>query len=161
MSISQEEAIRLFQMKKLPVKSIAFVYPHEGEKIEIELQSQDKRFSFSADINRSGNKAKKFILQNRTNKVYILRRLDFIGSPHRNPPEEIEDEFLSQYAGKEIQCPHLHIYQEGFNDKWAIPLSDVIDFKINNEDDLYEIMKKFFNYCNIDQLKFQPLGLFQ
>ena len=35
-------------------------------------------------------------------------RLDLDGPPHRNPDEA------------EIPCPHLHIYSEGFGDKWAM-----------------------------------------
>lgn len=32
------------------------------------------------------------------------------GAPHRNP------------EGEEIDSPHLHLYREGFGDKWAIPV---------------------------------------
>ena len=36
-------------------------------------------------------------------------RLDIEGPPHRNPD------------GQEVPCPHLHIYREGYGDKWAVP----------------------------------------
>jgi hypothetical protein len=36
-------------------------------------------------------------------------RLDLDGPPHRNPDDE------------EIPWPHLHVYREGYGDKWASP----------------------------------------
>jgi len=50
--------------------------------------------------------------QNRGRAVVVLLRLDLKGSPLRNPNDEV------------IPCPHLHIYREGFGDKWAYPLAE-------------------------------------
>ncbi len=30
--------------------------------------------------------------------------------------------YLAPYNRQTIQCPHLHLYVEGFMDKWAIPI---------------------------------------
>jgi len=73
------------------------------------------------------------ILQN----VVILARLDFGGAPHRNPDSE------------EIACPHLHLYREGYGDKWAVPLPTEIFTDIN---DFERTLDEFMKYCNVATL---------
>jgi hypothetical protein len=48
--------------------------------------------------------------------------------------------------GEEIACPHIHIYREHYEDKWAIPLDKVI---VTNETDLVQVLIDFFTYNNI------------
>ena len=60
------------------------------------------------DVTRAQIKLTKATYQNRARQAIILMRLDLDGPPHRNPDET------------EIPRPHLHIYREGFGDKWAI-----------------------------------------
>ena len=160
MSLIQQEADDLFSMRKVQIRELSLTFPEDGTKLEIELCSEDKRYTFQADINRKGNKFKKLIYQNRTSKIYVLRRLDFIGSPHCNPSVEIENKLFSKYLNTDIPCPHIHFYIEGFNDKWAVPLQEIMDIKINENDDAFTIMEKFFRYCNIEIPKFKPIGLF-
>lgn len=77
----------------------------------------------------------------------ILLRLDINGPPHTNPD------------GEEISSNHLHIYREGFEDSWAIPIPSNI-FK--NTTDLVQILIEFLEYCkvvNIGQLSIQG-GIF-
>jgi hypothetical protein len=83
--------------------------------------------------------------QNRGRQVVVLIRLDFGGAPHRNPD------------GKEIACPHLHLYQEGFGDKWAI---EVPKDKFPNIADLWQTLQDFMRYCNIVEPPFIKRGLF-
>jgi hypothetical protein len=64
----------------------------------------------------------------------VLVRLDFGGSPHRNPD------------GEEITCPHLHVYQEGFGDKWAVPIPQD---KFSDCGNLRQTLDEFMRYCNI------------
>jgi len=72
-------------------------------------------------------------------------RLDIGGAPHRNPD------------GEEIPCPHLHIYREGFGDKWAVLAPEA---HYSNLDDLYRTLEDFMRHCNIvEPPKIQP-GLF-
>ena len=160
MSLTQDEAESLFKMKKTQVRELSLTFPEDGSKIEIELCSEDRRYNFQADINRHGHRLRKLIYQNRTGKVFVLRRLDFIGSPHSNPSNEPYDEHLKKYMNNDIPCPHVHLYIEGYNDKWAVPLADILDLKIEDTDDAYNIMENFFRYCNIDIPEFKPIGLF-
>ena len=68
--------------------------------------------------------------------MIVLVRLDFNGPPHRNPD------------GTDILCPHLHIYREGYGDKWAIALPKA---KFSNETDPWVMLQDFMNYCNIEE----------
>lgn len=66
--------------------------------------------------------------------VVVLVRLDLGGAPHRNPDDE------------EVPVPHLHVYREGYGDKWAVPVP-VSAFR-----DLSDIMialDDFLRFCNI------------
>ncbi len=155
MELTQEEAKRLFELPKHFFNEFKLTFPSEGEKLTLECYSKDKRYIFQADIDRKGYIKPKLKFQNRYNKIFILRRLEIIGTPHKNPPDCLGFDFLKKYENLDIPCPHLHIYYEGFNDKWAIPLSDVIELNIPATETPYGIMTKFFNYCNIEIPNFE------
>ncbi len=105
--ISQAEADALIAMEKHFVYENDWTFPAAGERLALELNSTDKRESFALDITRSQIKLTKATYQNRARQAIVLMRLDLDGPPHRNPD------------GQDIPCPHLHIYREGFADKWA------------------------------------------
>jgi hypothetical protein len=86
------------------------------------------------DVTRGQIKLTKATFQNRVRAVIILIRLDLAGPPHRNPD------------GVEIPCPHLHIYREGYGDKWAIPAPLAI---YSNTLDLFSTFETFMQECNI------------
>ena len=73
--------------------------------------------------------------------MVILARLDFGGAPHRNPD------------GEEIASPHLHVYREGFGDKWAFP---VPTDTFTDLADLWRTLQNFMHYCNIVELPGDP-----
>ncbi|MDG6271690.1 DUF6978 family protein [Glaesserella parasuis] len=72
--------------------------------------------------------------QTRARKAIVLVRLDIEGPPHRNPD------------GEEIICPHIHLYREGYGDKWAYPLPDELKSVLDRP---YELLDKFMDYCHI------------
>src|SRR5579862_5566409 len=108
-NIDQAEADALIEMEKRFVVEEDWTFPAEGQQRGLELTSIDKRENFMLDVTRSRIKLTKATYQNRVRSAIILMRLDLDGPPHRNPD------------GLEIPCPHLHIYKEGYGDKWAIP----------------------------------------
>ena len=63
-----------------------------------------------------------------------MARLDFGGAPHRNPDDQ------------EIECPHLHIYREGYGVRWAMPLP-VGDF--TDASDPWMLLIEFMKFVNI------------
>lgn len=116
--ISQSDADFFFEMEKFPESDRLFIFPNSGEKLTILFTSEDKRENFHFDISRGSISIKKITYQSRARKVCILRRLDLDGPNHVNPEvEAVPLNFLEPYNGKEIPCPHLHIYVEGFGER--------------------------------------------
>jgi hypothetical protein len=142
--ITQAEADSLIAMEKRFVDDKDWTFPAAGQRIGHGLTSVDKRENFMLDVTRAQIKLTKATYQNRARQAIILMRLDIDGSPHRNPD------------GSDIPCPHLHIYREGFGDKWAIaaPLD-----RYTNTLDLFSTCEAFMQHCNITGSKMQP-GLF-
>jgi len=147
MSLNNSEAKILFEQRKICVKKSSINFPAIGEFISLDLESSDGRFQFQLDINRKTFNPMKITYQNRYNKVYVLRRLDF-GGGHKNPPENPPTAIFHGYEGAILKEPHMHFYFEGFSDKWALPLTELSD-KFSDKSDFYEIMEEFFVYCNI------------
>lgn len=151
MNLSNEDAVNLFKLRKIPADNIIVEFPIHGEAIEIELKSPDGRYLFQADVNRKfPYNNTKTTYQLRHNKVVHIRRLDFNGG-HENPPGPAPLPELIKYEGmKFVNKNHMHLYVEGWGDKWAIPLEDLSELNISESDDLYEKMEKFFKYCTIE-----------
>ena len=109
LDIPQAEADALIAMEKQCVEAKSLLFPEPGGRLAIALASLDKRENFTLDVTRGQIKLTKATYQNRARQALILMRLDLDGPPHRNPDDQ------------EIPCPHLHIYREGYGDKWAFP----------------------------------------
>ena len=143
--ITQVEADKLIEMEKRFVDEEDWTFPAPGQRIAVALTSLDRRENFMLDVTRAQITLTKATYQNRARQAIILMRLDLGGPPHRNPD------------GEEILCPHLHVYKEGFGDKWAIaaPLD-----RYGNARDLFSTCEAFLRHCNITgPSKMQP-GLF-
>jgi hypothetical protein len=144
-NLPQAEADALIAMEKKRADETEWSFPNPGERISIPLTSSDKRENFMLDVTRAQIKLTKATYQNRARQAIVLMRLDLDGPPHRNPD------------GIEIPCPHLHIYHEGYGDKWAMPAP--ID-KYPKTTDLFSTFEAFMKHCNIaDPPKIQK-GLF-
>ena len=103
-----------------------------------DLSSLDQREFFLLDISRCRLNFKKIRFQNRSRIVNILARVDLVGAPHRNPDGEI------------LECPHIHIYREGYNDKWAYQISNFIT--IRDTSNIVSSLEDFAVFCNIINL---------
>ena len=143
--LSQTEADELIAMEKQRVDDKQWDFPAPGERLAIPLTSTDKRENFVLDITRSQVKLTKATYQNRARQVIILMRLDLDGRPHRNPNDE------------EIPCPHLHVYREGYGDKWAVPAPTDTYVDTTN---LGLTCDAFMKHCNIVVPPDIRLGLF-
>ncbi|MGA2595314.1 MAG: hypothetical protein ABSH32_35935 [Bryobacteraceae bacterium] len=133
-NLTQDEADKLMTMEKRAVDEKEWLFPAPGDRVAIPLTSLDKRESFVLDVTRAQIKLTKATFQNRARVVIILMRLDLDGPPHRNPDDE------------EIPCPHLHIYREGYGDKWAIPAPVS---RYTDTLDLFSTCEAFMQQCNI------------
>jgi hypothetical protein len=144
-NLTQDEADLLIAMKKYKVNDERWDYPGLGGSISVPLVSEDKRENFILDIYRGKIDLVKGTYQNRSRQVVVLVRLDFGGHPHRNPD------------GQDVLSPHLHVYREGYGDKWAAPVPQE---KFPNIADLWQTMHDFMLYCNIVEQPNLNKGLF-
>jgi hypothetical protein len=136
-NLTQAEADALIALEKRAVDEREWNFPNPGDSISVPLTSTDRREHFFLDIRRGRIDLAKGTYQNRGRQVVVLVRLDFGGAPHRNPD------------GEEINSPHLHIYREGFGDKWAIPVP-VSWF--SDLSDRWATLNDFMRYCNITEV---------
>lgn len=144
-NLSQAEANALIAMEKQRADENRNDFPVVGQSLTLPLHSFDKREQFLLDLNRGRIDLLKVKMQNRGRQVVVLIRLDLGGAPHRNPD------------GEEITAPHLHIYREGYGDKWAIP---VPPDSFQGVGDLWATLQDFMRYCNITQPPHIERGLF-
>jgi len=132
--LTQAEADALLAVNKQRIDDKQWDYPDLGGRVMVPLISVDKREQFSLDRQRGRVALTKGTYQNRGRQNVILARLDFGGAPHRNPD------------GEEVGSPHLHLYREGYGDKWAYPVP--ID-RFADVEDAWRLLEDFLSYCNI------------
>ncbi len=126
--ITQHDADFFFGMEKFREEEKEYEFPSSGGKLIIPFISANKHESFLFDIYRGSIKISKVTFQNRVRKAYILRRLDIDSSSHLNPEvDTVPLSILEPFNGQEIQAPHLHLYVEGFGEKWAVPAALFLD----------------------------------
>lgn len=147
MTITQPEADALIQLRKRPQSDDSIELPDMGGKIGVPLISLDEKESFDLDIRRGRIDLRKGTSQLRTQQIVILLRLDYNGRPHRNPD------------GSEIGCSHLHIYREGYADKWAIELPTATGIFLNLNDH-WQTLQDFLQYCSVENTSNFRRGLF-
>lgn len=134
--LTQIEADALIATPKVKIDSIETNYPDPGGSIIIPLVSEDRRDNFFLDISRGRIDLRKGKYQSRAHHVVVLLRLDFGGAPHQNPD------------GNVISCPHLHVYKEGYGDKWAIPAPAD---SFSDTTALWRTLEEFMDFCNVTE----------
>lgn len=144
-NLTQSEADVLIAMEKHRANEEHNGFPMGGQSLILPLCSPDKREQFLLDLSRGRIDLLKVKMQTRGRQVVVLVRLDLGGAPHRNPDDE------------EISSPHLHVYREGFGDKWAIPIPAN---RFRDTTDLWVTLEDFLRFCNVTQSPHIERGLF-
>jgi hypothetical protein len=144
-NLTQAEADALIAMEKHRVNEDRSDFPMGGQSVVLPLQSPDRREHFLLDLSRGRIDLLKAKMQKRGRQVVVLVRLDLGGAPHRNPDDE------------EIASPHLHVYREGYGDKWAIP---VPADRFRNVADIWTTLEDFLRFCNVTRPPHIERGLF-
>ena len=146
--LSQAQADSLRTMPKRLLTPGGIGLPSAGDRMTWEAESLDHREKFLIDANRRG----KIVLhrctyQERYRVVDILARLDVGGTLHTNPNvEKVPLAMFFDFNGITLPCPHLHVYVEGFDDRWAIPAPKK---NFPNIGDLTATLESFLRYCGI------------
>lgn len=146
MLISQAEADMLIAMEKQRISDENIeLLALTPLNLNINLISMDYKEEFVLSIWRSFFSLQKSSFRNFAKKTITLVRVDLGGRPHRNPD------------GEEIGCPHIHIYREGFGDKWAFELPTE---KFSDPSNFLTTHRDFLSYCNITRPPNFVSGLF-
>lgn len=134
--LPQSRADSLIAMPKRRISDTVWDYPVGGSSVAIPLESMDGAESFLLDLWTSKYSLRKRTYQNRFSRAIILVRLDIHTRPHRNPDNTM------------IASPHIHIYKEGFGDRWA---EAVPRDRFRDLDDPLKTLTDFMDFCNIVQ----------
>jgi len=143
--LSQADADALIAMPKRATDDREYDFPGPGNRLVLPLTSLDRREDFLLDITRVQINVAKVNYQNRARQVVVLMRLDLGGAPHQNPDGEV------------VPCPHLHIYREGYGDKWAYAIPEG---KFGDLSNLFKTLQDFMAECNIVEAPNMQGGLF-
>ena len=143
--LTQPEADSLLAIEKQRKNDTVYTYPDLGGRLSVPLISLDRSESFFLDLSRGRIDLGKHKLQNRGRKTVVLVRLDIGGRPHRNPD------------GTSIGSPHLHLYREGFADRWPFPVSSN---RFSDLRDSHWILRDFLRFCNVVEPPIFQRGLF-
>jgi hypothetical protein len=135
--LSQAEADFLIQAAKRLEETVVLTFPAPGEKMSWTAETLDGKEQFLMDVNRGRIRLRKCTYQERYRAMEILVRVDLNGPPHRNPD------------GKVVECPHIHVYREGYADKWAQPLPAE---QFSDPTDLAGTLRDFLEFCNVQEI---------
>jgi len=132
--LTQPEAEQLMQTAKRFVRPPAAVAIPPGVDETYELTAIEGREKFLLDLWRGTIRISKLKFQERVRITSVLARLDVNGAPHTNPD-------LTTVPGT-----HLHLYREGFEDRWAFPVDAKLFSRLG---DPAAIFRDFCAFCNI------------
>lgn len=126
----------MITMRKRFIKSRRISLPPGVDETH-ELIGDDRRERFLLDLWRGTMRLSKYRMQTRGRIIVVLVRLEINGAPHTNPD------------GQVIDGTHIHIYREGFDDKWAYPVNPERFRDINNAGIAFE---DFCRFCHIEEI---------
>ena len=132
--LPQGEADMLLGMEKHRVNERTTDFPDLGQAAVIPLQSPDLQEQFLLDLSCSRDDRQRVKMQNRARQSVVLVRLCLGGEAHVNPDQEV------------VEAPHMHVYREGWGDKWAMPLPAA---QFGHLGDLWRTLHDFMRYCSI------------
>lgn len=137
MDIIDQDLEYLRNLEKVKETDERYSFPTNGSQINIPLISKDGREKFFLDLTKASINLSKITAQNRARVVIQLARLNFGGSPHRNPD------------GEKVGVPHIHLYKEGYGDTWAYPAKQFIKEDTLNSGNFEAILDEFMDFCCI------------
>lgn len=140
--LTQFEADTLMALTKRFVDPpSAFSIP-PGADDRYELAAVTGREKFILDVQRGTLRVSRLTLNERVRTSIVLVRLDIDGRPHTNPD------------GSSVGRSHLHLYREGFEERWAIPMHAAKgqDGKLQFPEKLdhAQLFRAFCAFCKIE-----------
>lgn len=131
--LSQTAADYLARIAKQITSARVVLVPSPGGRAAWEASTSDRE-AFHLHMRRGRKLSSQMTLQERFETNEILLRLDIDGPPHANPD------------GTVVPTPHLHIYREGYDDKWAFAVPPDLDIAAG---DPAQVLINFLVYCGV------------
>ena len=91
---------------------------------------------FLLDFYRGSFELAKYTINKRYRQTIVLLRYDN-GGRHTNPD------------GLKFEGSHIHLYKEGYNDKFAFPISEI---GLVETDSMEVVFNKIMHFCNIKRI---------
>ena len=143
--LSNSQFNKIKKKKKIFTDAI-ITLPVQGSKHVYHVTDKLQKEKFFVDANRSGTiSLGKIKIQERHTPYTILVRLEIDAPPHINPD------------GSKIGRDHIHIYSQGYGDRWAFDLSSFQDAHFNQCKNFYDYFVEFCQYCNIEKTEIQTV----
>ena len=101
-----------------------------------ELSATNAPEKFLLDYRRGSLGFAKYTFNKRYRQSIILLRYDNAGR-HTNPD------------GQQFDGPHVHIFRDGYNDKYAFPISHI---GVNLGDNMHIVLQRFLDACSVVQI---------
>lgn len=98
-----------------------------------QINAPATRDQFLLDFYRGSFELSQYTINKRYRQTIILLRYDS-GKRHTNPD------------GVLFEGPHVHLYREGYDDKFAFPVSQI---GVTSSEDIATVLNKVLEYCNI------------
>lgn len=147
MPLAQAEADEFLRMPKKFIDESDLEFRRtEPMDSEFVLRSHDRREEFLFNIERGDRDRLRLKYQTRARKVIVLARLELNGPRHKNPPGQ------PYRPGEWLPGTHMHLYREGFDDRVAYLLADVLDWHADPNADDVEVLEEFLRFCGVDPL---------
>ena len=109
-----------------------------------EIRAINSKNLYLLDFYRGSFELTRFTYNKRYRQSLILLRYDS-GGRHTNPD------------GVSFNGPHVHIFREGFNDKFAYPISDL---NIDATNSIDEVLDKLLQFCNVTKRPIVEIPMF-
>ena len=165
--LTREKVLELIRTPKLPEKETELIFHQNIVENVYNLKSaEDNSIKFKVDLTQHKQISLKLSCHHRDGSNIGLIRVDYNGPRHRNPQviTSVVPAILHNYAGYEVRPreSHVHIYVEGEELDWAMPLNDfsklseeerdgitVAQIDINNHTEKVDAVRSFANTINI------------
>lgn len=109
-----------------------------------QINSTVNKEMFLLDFYRGSFELSKYTLNKRHRQTIILLRYDSAGR-HTNPD------------GVTFEGRHVHLYREGFNDKFAFPVSEI---GVTDTDTIETVFNKIMHFCNVKRFPIIQVPMF-
>ena len=133
MSITQKEFDFLIALEKVFDDANPIVLAPAPLEWTRSLTAPETKEKFLLDFRRSGFELAKYKYNKRYRQTIILVRYCNTGR-HTNPD------------GAEFNGAHVHLYREGFDDKFAFPISEV---GVGDNDRMNIVLEKLLKFCSV------------